>query len=136
MVKPPLHPVSFPPFGVGAIVRGMSSRRPSKPAKPPGRHFIAAWREFRGMTQSELAEGIGYTTASLSRVENFKQAYNQPMLEAIGQVLHVSPADLLIHDPTAADPLGPILAEATASERLQIAALAETVLGFRGKGDA
>lgn len=103
------------------------ARRP----RPP--HFIKEWREFRGISQETLADEIGMTAASISRVESNKQPYSQRLLEAIGQVLHASPADLLGHDPRQADPLRQLLSDATDEQIRQIAAVAEALLKFEAK---
>lgn len=98
--------------------------------RPPP-HFIAAWREHRGWTQEQLAEEIEMTTASVSRVENYKQPYNQRMLEKIASALHVSTADLLIYDPRQPVPVPDIWYEANEHERRQIIAFGETIVKFR-----
>lgn len=80
---------------------------------PPGsllkqeldRPFISEWRRYRALNQEELASrveertGRSFTTATLSRIENAKQPYNQRQLEALAWALGCRPADLLIRDP-------------------------------------
>ncbi|MGH6875936.1 MAG: helix-turn-helix domain-containing protein [Rhizomicrobium sp.] len=67
------------------------------------RHFIREWRVFRGLTQEYLAEQIGATKASISRIENFKQSYTQEILEACAEVLGTHPGVLLMRPPGNAD---------------------------------
>jgi transcriptional regulator with XRE-family HTH domain len=50
------------------------------------------------------AERIGTTHATLSRIERGKLAFNDSTLEAIAGAYNVSPADLLVRDPS--DPEG------------------------------
>ena len=69
------------------------------------RHFIREWREFRGMTQEELAEAIGTTKTSISRLEALKQGYTQDMLEAIAEALGVHTGVLLTRPPNDTDRL-------------------------------
>lgn len=67
------------------------------------RHFIKEWREFRGLTQEQLADVLNTTKASVSRIESLKQAYTQDILEACSDVLGVHVGTLLTRAPTAAD---------------------------------
>lgn len=80
-------------------------------ASPPGASIpaeavpssqIRAWRLYRGQTQGWLADQIGMTTASLSRIENGKQPYNQRQLVAIAVSLEVEPAELISAAPGSA----------------------------------
>lgn len=57
------------------------------------------------MTQERLAERVGMTTASLSRIERGRQPYNQGTLEALAVALNCEPVDLLIRNPL--DPEAP-----------------------------
>jgi len=66
---------------------------------------IRNWRKKRGLSLEVLAERIGMTHASLSRVERGFQAYKQPMLELLADELRCSPADLLMRNPL--DPKAP-----------------------------
>lgn len=67
--------------------------------------YIRAWREFRLLTQDQLAERLEMSKASLSRVETGKQAYTQDFLEACALALRTDPASLLIRNPL--DPEAP-----------------------------
>ena len=67
--------------------------------------FIREWRTSRGLSLVQLAErvsevtGKSMTHATLSRIENGKIAYTQPVLEAIAYALLCEPADLLVRNP-------------------------------------
>jgi transcriptional regulator with XRE-family HTH domain len=68
------------------------------------RTFIKEWREFRdNMSQERLAELIGGTKASVSRVESGKAGYTQDFLEAVADALGCHVSDLLTRMPTEAD---------------------------------
>lgn len=84
------------------------------------RTFIKAWREFREMSQEELAEKVaeylleneisekGYTYASIGRMENGRIPYSQPIMEGISKALGVSVATLITTPPPKpGDPLPP-----------------------------
>lgn len=72
---------------------------------PRQRHFIQEWREFRGLTQDELADRIGTTAKNISQIENMETGYTQASLEAIAAVLAVHPSVLLARPPNDADRL-------------------------------
>lgn len=77
------------------------------------RSFIAHWRKFRGLTQSQVIEQLAAikerdggsekfptTEASLSRVEKGKQNFNMALLGALAEVLRVDePGHLLTVNP-------------------------------------
>lgn len=74
--------------------------------RPPYRLTqIRNWRKKRELSLEVLAERIGMTHASLSRVERGWQPYNQTMLEALADELRCAPVDLLIRNPL--DPEAP-----------------------------
>lgn len=56
---------------------------------------IRAWREHRGLKVRQLAELVGITHASLSRIERGGQRYRQELVEKIAAQLGVHPAALL-----------------------------------------
>lgn len=70
-----------------------------KKARARGQYF-QAWRKHRQLNQDQLAERIGVTQETISRLESGKIAYTQPMLEALADALNCSPADLIMRDPT------------------------------------
>jgi transcriptional regulator with XRE-family HTH domain len=75
------------------------------------RTFIRAWREYREMSQEELAEKVGeylleneisdkgYTHASIGRIENGRMPYSQPIMEGIAKALDVPVATLIATPP-------------------------------------
>lgn len=66
--------------------------------------FVREWRHYRNLTQDTLAERVGTTKTSISRIEAGEQPYTQDFLEACAEALMCEPADLLMRDPT--DPEG------------------------------
>jgi transcriptional regulator with XRE-family HTH domain len=91
------------------------------------RHFIREWRKHRGLTLERLAEELGITHASLSRVERGLQPYNQALLENLATALDVRPADLLIRDPSDPDGLWSIYDQLRPVERRQVVEIAKTL---------
>jgi transcriptional regulator with XRE-family HTH domain len=82
--------------------------RPKQDRRPTQ---IKAWRRHRGLSLEKLGERLSVeeefeiSEAQLSRIERGAQPYSQDILEAIARVLRCAPEDLLIRDPTAADPI-------------------------------
>ncbi len=63
------------------------------------RNYLKAWREFRGMTQDELAEKVDTTKAVISLLENEKRPLSSKWLRRIADVLGTRPGHILDHDP-------------------------------------
>lgn len=89
---------------------------------------IRQWREHRGLTLEQLADRIGTTHASLSRIERGLQPYTQPMLEAIAEALQTDPASLIMRDPTDPEGIWSVWDQAKAGERRMIVDIAKTVV--------
>lgn len=73
--------------------------------RPHRRTFIREWREHRNLTQVQLRERIIMPSGEpmgqghLSKLENGKLPYTQPILEQIADALMCSPGDLLMRNP-------------------------------------
>lgn len=67
--------------------------------KGPPKHFVKAWRKYRGFTQEQLAEIVGVSHGAIGQLERGQMSYTQPMLEALADALHCEPADLIMRDP-------------------------------------
>ena len=92
------------------------------------RTFIREWRQSRGLTLEQVANRIGITHASLSRIERGLQPYSQPLLEAIADVLQTEPASLLMRDPTDPEGIWSIWDQAKPGERRRIVEIAKTLI--------
>ena len=92
------------------------------------RTFIREWRQSRGLTLQQVANRIGITHASLSRIERGLQPYSQPLLEAIADVLQTEPASLLVRDPADREGIWSIWDQAKPGERRQIVEIAKTLI--------
>lgn len=91
------------------------------------------------MTQEQLAElvtaymvdhgtGVGYTHASIGRLERGLIPYSQPVIEAIAHSLGTDPASLLIRDPTDQAGIWTIWERALPEQRETITEHAEIVV--------
>src|SRR3954471_10948360 len=68
-------------------------------AKPRRAHFVAAWRKHCGWTQDRLAERLGISKSSISRIEHGHQPYSQDFLQACADLFGCEPADIISRDP-------------------------------------
>ena len=59
------------------------------------RVFIREWRKHRGLTLVQLANRVGVSQPTVSRIERGEQPYSQPILEAFADALGCEPADLI-----------------------------------------
>lgn len=63
-------------------------------------HFIKQWREYRQLTQEQLAAEMGRSQSWIAQLESGSVAYTQQRLEEMSAILRCSPADLISLDPT------------------------------------
>lgn len=63
------------------------------------RNYVREWREFRGMTQEQLAEAAGYSPSSISQLETGKQGYEEKTLVRLAEALVCHPSDLITGPP-------------------------------------
>jgi transcriptional regulator with XRE-family HTH domain len=96
--------------------------------KPFRRTFIRDWRKHRGLTLARLADRVGTTHATLSRIERGVQPYNQPLLEAVADALGTDPSSLLNRNPQDPDGIWTIWENAAPGVRRQIIEIAKTLL--------
>lgn len=92
------------------------------------RTFIRQWREFRDLTLEQLAERVGTTHASLSRVERGLQPYSQALLEDLAEALQTDTASLLMRDPTDPEGIWSVWDQAKPGQRRQIVEIAKTLI--------
>jgi transcriptional regulator with XRE-family HTH domain len=75
-----------------------------------------------------LAERVGTTHATLSRLERGKHPYGQQLLERIADALRTDVASLLMRDPSDSEALWSIWEHAKPGERRMIVDIAKTVV--------
>lgn len=61
--------------------------------------YLAAWRDYRGLNQDQVAETIGVSRTLLSKIEQGKSPYTQRTLEALAKAYECEPGDLLSWHP-------------------------------------
>ena len=60
-----------------------------------GKNPIKVWREFRNLTQQQLAEAVGISKPYLSQIENGKRSGKTEVITAIANALNVSVDELV-----------------------------------------
>jgi len=65
--------------------------------KRPVRIYLCEWREFRGLTQEQVAERIGTTKGTISKKENEWQKVDVMWLAAFADALNIEVQDLYSH---------------------------------------
>ena len=96
------------------------------------RHFLRAWRKHRGKTLEQVSEHLHMSHSQLSRIETFKQPYNQELLEALADLYMCDVVDLLIRDPSDEEGMWTIWEKAKPGQRQQIRDVAETLIRRTG----
>ena len=75
-----------------ALARGEEELIPAEVVNTflDGENAIKVWREFRGMTQAELAQQGKISTPYLSQLESGKRQGSVEVFSALARVLHVA----------------------------------------------
>lgn len=73
--------------------------RMAREADPPEQNHLRAWREFRHLTQDELAAAVETNASVISLLESGARKLSPKWLRRLAPVLNTSPGYLLDHDP-------------------------------------
>lgn len=96
---------------------------------PVQKNYIREWRKFRNhLTLERLADRVGTSHASLSRVERGLQPWNQRLLYALAEALQTDWQSLLMRDPTDPEGIWSLWDQAKPIERRQIVETAKIIL--------
>ena len=60
-----------------------------------GENPVKVWREYRNLTQKQLAEAVGISTPYLSQIESGRRRASTRVLSAIARILQVTLDDLI-----------------------------------------
>jgi ribosome-binding protein aMBF1 (putative translation factor) len=84
-----------------ALARGEDELIPAEVVNAllDGENVIKVWREFRGLSQAELAQKINISAPYLSQLESGKRSGSVDVLAAIAGALDLS-VDMLLPNPT------------------------------------
>jgi transcriptional regulator with XRE-family HTH domain len=93
-----------------------------------GPNYLRAWREFRGMSQPELADAIGTSHQVIGYLERGRTQLSAKWLRKLAPALKTTPGMLLDHDPAELDrDLLEIWTGASENQRRQITDIAGTL---------
>lgn len=92
------------------------------------RIFVKEWRTYRGLTQEQLAERVGWGVSNVSQLEQGRQGYSQEGLESLAEALQCDPGQLLNVDPTKGDGIWSIWETAKPGDRKMIVDIAKTIV--------
>jgi transcriptional regulator with XRE-family HTH domain len=90
--------------------------------------FIRQWRKSKNLTLETVADRIGVSHATLSRIERGKQDYNQTLLELLAEEFGTDPVSLLIRNPTDPEGIWSVWDQAKPGLRRQLAEIGRTLL--------
>jgi transcriptional regulator with XRE-family HTH domain len=95
--------------------------------------YFREWRLALGLSLEAAAAALGTSGATLSRIERGRQPYNQDLLEKAAALYGCDPAELLVQDPDDGTRVIRLMGRADAGQRRAIAAVAESLLNYRGE---
>lgn len=70
-----------------------------RPSSKEAANHLRAWREFRFMTQEELADAVGTAGNVIGLLESGERGLSQKWLSKLAPALGTTPGHLLDHDP-------------------------------------
>lgn len=71
--------------------------------KNGGPNYLKAWREFRKLSQEDLADRVGTTASMISMLETEQRGLSAKWLRRLAPALSTTPGHLLDLDPEAVD---------------------------------
>lgn len=94
-----------------------------------GSNNLKAWREFRHLTQDDLAELVGTTQGQIAHLEADRRGLSAKWLRKLAPALNTAPGILLDHDPNDLDSdIIEIWAEADKRQKKQLINIAKTIV--------
>lgn len=97
--------------------------------KNGGPNYLQAWRLFRGLSQSELAERVGTNQNMIGYLESGDRGLSAKWLRKLAPALDTTPGMILEHDPRELDAdVIDIWAHASDRVKRQISEIAKTIV--------
>ena len=69
-------------------------------SKNGGPNHLRVWREYRGLSQNQLAERVGTNANMIGYLESGERGLSAKWLRRLADALETTPGHLLDHDPT------------------------------------
>jgi transcriptional regulator with XRE-family HTH domain len=98
---------------------------------PQQRIYLREWRQYRNLTQDQLADRIGISRVMVSKIERGLNPYHQAFLEAAAEALACEPADLLVRDPSKPEAIWSVWESIPPMVRPQAIAIITTFMGAK-----
>lgn len=97
--------------------------------KNDGPNHLRAWREFRKMSQAELAEKVGTNQNMIFYLETGERGLSAKWLRKLAPALNTTPGHLLDHDPSDVEAdIIDIWMEADQRQRRQLSDVARAIV--------
>ncbi len=97
--------------------------------KNGGPNYLKAWREFRGMSQADLADAVGTNQNMIGYLESGERGLSAKWLRKLAPALKTQPGFILEHDPSALPTdIIEIWVNASDVERRQLVNLAQAIV--------
>lgn len=114
-------------YGAG-LIRICDNAAMAKTDKNGGPNHLQAWRQFREMSQAELAEAVGTNQNMIAYLESGERGLSAKWLRKLAPALNTTPGMLLDHDPKNLDSdIIDLWSRADTREKRQIADIARTL---------
>jgi transcriptional regulator with XRE-family HTH domain len=98
--------------------------------QPRGKTFLREWRVYRDLTQEHVAELMGTSKTTISKIETGRQPYTQDTLEALARIYGSTPGHLIDTDPRkmfASSPATALLTSLSVEELQQLGHLVDII---------
>ena len=101
--------------------------------KNGGPNHLRAWREHRGLTQSQLAESVGTNANMIHYLEKGERSLSARWMRDLSRPLHINPGWLIDVDPTNVDSdILDIFGKADPRTKVEIITIANALVSSRG----
>ena len=103
--------------------------------KNGGPNYLKAWREFRRMTQTELADAVDTNANMIGYLESGERGLSAKWLRRLSPALNTTSGMLLDHDPgNLSAEVVDIWVNADSRQKRQISEIAKTIVADTGTG--
>jgi transcriptional regulator with XRE-family HTH domain len=99
---------------------------------PRRRIFLKQWREYRNLTQEQLAERVGWSVGNVSQLERGLQGYSDEGLALLADALQCTPGQILDVDPTNDDAIWSLWERAQPGQRQALIEVAKGMVRKTG----
>jgi transcriptional regulator with XRE-family HTH domain len=98
------------------------------------RIFLKEWREYRTLTQEQLADRVGWSVGNVSQLERGLQGYSDEGLALLAEALNCTPGQILDIDPTDDEAIWSLWERAKPAQRQTLLQVAKEMVPKTGTG--